>query len=832
MKLRKQKFTLLTFLCVYVFVTYVHCVPNTKTGCWHARKVIFKGNDCVSKFSTYIHASENEGCTFVAHNFKGYDGAFILNEFASVGVPVDTILNGNKIMSITSKHKLKKNAKGERKLSKFRFIDSLNFLPMALAKFPDTFGLIERKKGFFPYLFNTTENENFVGCWPDKEFYNPDEMPVKKRKKFMIWYENQKHKVYNHQRELKDYCLSDVIILKEGCITFIESFKEQFIEDPMFNSLTIASACMRVFKCNYLTPETIAIVPPSGRGGKRAQSLKARKWLAWIQKEEHIQLQSCDSPEGEAKVTVNENTYYYVDGLYEPMKIIYEFYGCAYHGCKKCYTNRQTLTPFGGTTLEEAFDRTSQREDELRELGYEIRRIWECEWDDLVKEDETLNAFLECNKVIAPLNPRDAFFGGRTNATKLYYKCKEGEKMHYLDFCSLYPYINKYGSYPTGHPTYLSNPSKEEFDNCYGLVSCVMIPPRNLFHPVLPARIRGKLMFVLCSACAVHEVSECTHSDDERALHGTWVHLELQKAIEKGYTLQAVHEIWHFDTHVQDGDDIFGLFTEYVNNMLKMKQESSGYPRNCKSEEEKVEYIRDYYQEEGVQLDPNNICKNPGKRALAKLMLNSFWGKFGQRDQFSQSSMVYTASQFFDLLTDQSKEVANVNFLSPQTALMTFKDKDEWVTGGGKTNVFIAAFTTAQARLHLYNILDQLGNLAVYQDTDSVIYIEKPGDPPDLVETGNYLGDLTDELAGYGEGAYISEFVSGGPKNYAYKVQCPDGKVEEVVKAKGITINYSSSQIVNFNTLHTQVNALVDGKAPEAFSVSVSYNHKIGRDYL
>lgn len=30
---------------------------------------------------------------------------------------------------------------------------------------------------------------------------------------------------------------------------------------------------------------------------------------------------------------------------------------------------------------------------------------------------------------------------------------------------------------------------------------------------------------------------------------------------------------------------------------------------------------------EGIQLDPNQIVKNPGLRALAKLMLNSFWGE-------------------------------------------------------------------------------------------------------------------------------------------------------------------------------------------------------------
>jgi len=44
---------------------------------------------------------------------------------------------------------------------------------------------------------------------------------------------------------------------------------------------------------------------------------------------------------------------------------------------------------------------------------------------------------------------------------------------------------------------------------------------------------------------------------------------------------------------------------------------------------------------------------------------------------------------------------------------------------------------------------------------------------PPKVETGYYLGDLTDELEEFGSGSYIEEFVSGGPKNYAFSVFTP-----------------------------------------------------------
>ena len=38
------------------------------------------------------------------------------------------------------------------------------------------------------------------------------------------------------------------------------------------------------------------------------------------------------------------------------------------------------------------------------------------------------------------LIPQDAYFGGHTNAVKLYYNCKGEETIHYLDVTSMYPY--------------------------------------------------------------------------------------------------------------------------------------------------------------------------------------------------------------------------------------------------------------------------------------------------------------------------------------------------------------------------------------------------------
>jgi hypothetical protein len=62
-----------------------------------------------------------------------------------------------------------------------------------------------------------------------------------------------------------------------------------------------------------------------------------------------------------------------------------------------------------------------------------------------------------------------------------------------------------------------------------------------------------------------------------------------------------------------------GLFFDYVNTFLKMKQEASGWPEWCQSENDKWRYIRDYHEKKGIFMHYNNmsfvllyICKTFG----------------------------------------------------------------------------------------------------------------------------------------------------------------------------------------------------------------------------
>ena len=150
--------------------------------------------------------------------------------------------------------------------------------------------------------------------------------------------------------------------------------------------------------------------------------------------------------------------------------------------------------------MHELYERTLTRGEYLDTQGYNIVEMWECDFNNLLKTDQTVKEYVQSLNIVDPLNPRDAFAGGRTKAATLLVRT-EGttDKIRYIDFTSLYPDINKNGVYPVGHIIILTD-NLEQVDVCnyFGLVKCDVEPPCCLLHPVSPYRCNNKLMFPLC----------------------------------------------------------------------------------------------------------------------------------------------------------------------------------------------------------------------------------------------------------------------------------------------------------------------------------------------
>jgi ribosomal protein S20 len=312
-----------------------------------------------------------------------------------------------------------------------------------------------------------------------------------------------------------------------------------------------------------------------------------------------------------------------------------------------------------------------------------------------------------------------------------------------------------------------------------------------------------KLLFPLCRTCANNKIQKCNHSDSERAIIGTWTTDEVNKAIDKGYRIEKIYEVWHFKEKSNE------LFRGYVKDFMKIKLETSSWKNDFNTIEE---YINTVKEKLDITLDKNNIQENPGKRAVAKICLNSLWGKFGQRQNMSKTEYVTDIKRFYEIMLDDRLDNINLTFLKETMVQMSYSLKDVFVENDHNTNVFIAAFTTSNARLRLYEMLDYLGERVIYYDTDSIVYIDDGTKP---IKTGCMLGEWTDELGG----DYITNWVSTGPKSYDYVTNSQ----KEMCKIKGFFLNYENSQFLNFKTMSKMVKKDCKG-------VTIVEENKITRD--
>jgi hypothetical protein len=409
---------------------------------------------------------------------------------------------------------------------------------------------------------------------------------------------------------------------------------------------------------------------------------------------------------------------------------------------------------------------------------------------------------LKQNKNCPTIEPRDAFYGGRTNAAKLYHEISDNEKIYYMDFCSLYPYVLKNSRFPIGHPKRLYDFKTNDISIYDGLIFCSVNPPRDLYFPILPLRINNKLVFTLCHSCAKNNSNVCQHNIEERKLIGVWTTPELKKALEFGYEIIRIFEIWHFEEFSEINENSNGLFGDFINTCIKGKIEASGWPRENISEKEKDEYIKNYESNEGIILDKNNIEINPGKRHTFKLVVNSFWGKWGQNPmKMHKTEYIRQPEIFFNMLSDDTLEIDDAYLISENVIQVRYSKKCEFRDETNNSNVVIAAFVTAYARLKLFELINKLGKRCLYFDTDSAIFYAKPDDY--IPKTGLYLGELTDEVKTVNEpDAYITKFLSCGPKNYCYEIFNPNqNKFEYVIKIKGLSLNFETNKLINFDSM-------------------------------
>uniref|UniRef100_A0A183BUV9 DNA-directed DNA polymerase n=1 Tax=Globodera pallida TaxID=36090 RepID=A0A183BUV9_GLOPA len=207
-----------------------------------------------------------------------------------------------------------------------------------------------------------------------------------------------------------------------------------------------------------------------------------------------------------------------------------------------------------------------------------------------------------------------------------------------------------------------------------GLLLVRVLPPRDIRIPLLGYRTQdGRFTFPLCATCADRRQQRpCRHSPEKRSWVTAYTHVELNKALELGYVVTDLFEVWHYD----EWDDT--LFSSYVNTFVGLKVQASGWPDGCVTVEQRQAYLDDFWQTEGIRLDPAKIAPNPGLRLIAKTLANSLWGKLAQRVGHTEIRYTRTPAEFHRLLEDPTLDKLDFVHVSPHMDRCVVRKRPEF----------------------------------------------------------------------------------------------------------------------------------------------------------
>jgi hypothetical protein len=301
------------------------------------------------------------------------------------------------------------------------------------------------------------------------------------------------------------------------------------------------------------------------------------------------------------------------------------------------------------------------------------------------------------------------------------------KKLFYYDVNSLYPTVMSKFKMPIGKPTFFEGDILKYVSDAFGFFYCKITSPEYLEHPILQRRIKT--------------------SDGIRTIAGLgswegWIFSEeMRNAINYGYKFEVIKGYTF-----EEGD----LFSGYVDQLYK---------------------LRKHYK----KLSPINL--------IAKLLMNSLYGKFGMKVEMTRVDM-------FDCSTDEGKEffkemlgiygesIADYvqvgdSFLIIRNSLANLKfDEVEDLYHGLEVNIAIASAVTAYARIAMSEFKNNPNFNLYYSDTDSIVIDREL--PDNYV--GNELGQLKLEHV-------IDKAVFLAPK--VYGIIAENG--EEVIKVKGLS---------------------------------------------
>ena len=781
-----------------------------------------------------------KGTTWIAHNSGGFDSNFVHRWLEQKG------FDHTRIPSPTSLHR---SLETYYKQLDIRFIDSYNFIPMALAKIGPSFNLSVHK-GDFPHRFSTLDHLAYEGPMPAcdtvDDWYSLSTLRASSSEKgdaattkFKAWHAEESLKYtpttttpWNYMYELKRYCKLDCDVLAGALIclrdTFMDvedvvsgqgitAFKIQPV-DPL-SYLTMAQVCQKLYIGGLYAANSTLRIAHIPLPDRLSNAYKVR-WL--MDEQTRIQKKIWQAATMMREWLADDGRP--VDGFahYQGKRHVWEYLNCHEHGCLYC-TRSDEAHSTKGVTNAQIFLHTEKRLAKLRGLGYIVHTRWSHEEEDNMQDiQETPEHF---TMVGQRQNNDGGFYGGRVEVFKPYWDTQEGEKINYIDVVSLYPWVCATQKMCTGHPNILfgadidmSKIDRDHEEAYFGYAHVIVKGTEDDYFGGLPRRDTrsGRLLF-----------------DNSKTYRTICFIDELRERMDNGLILDKVLEVWDFPQHTST----VGPMAGYVAHFLRDKMECSGWKALCgrvpENEAEKKE-ICDHLEQENLGLcrpREDKIADNPGGRQLAKLRLNMLWGKFVQCPRAQTQEFISSYEEYLKLWYNPQIDKTTLMFRKIRKDFLEVRYSFLGALRSPmNTHYYLGGSCTAQARLKLTSMLRRIGkDRALYCDTDSAIYVQRPGD--EVIETGEALGQWSSELD---DGVWGVQFMALAPKCYCL-VYNEEGKVREkesaLLKAKGVTMTVENHKVVHAASLRNIIlnevygNKMTDTLSVQAKTFNIRMNH-------
>lgn len=755
----------------------------------------------LEEFITYVLSHNTEKRVYLAHNGAKYDVQFVVNYFeknliAHHFVPSPGSMHA--YLSVTVEFGAKYKA---------TFLDFRHFMPGSLKNIAVSFGLAQQK-GDFPHHFNNGFNDNYVGALP--VLYDVADFWCLESKRsqedldeFVAWHASQgllyctcseectctKQK-WSFQTEIIRYCRLDVDVLAEACARYRDwamAFSET-IEgwtacpiDP-FEYLTIPQVAMGVLLAGLPEEENIAITPWKDRRDRVPNA------IAWMERIIAFTGKNIHHAANWGREYMCPKTKRYLDGVTDDMHV-FICLDCQFHACPSCF-QEEIETGVDHPNRPATYGRVNHDTkdfvtDLLCTYGVDHTHvIWAHECNDLTEYEKELGKIIK---------DREMFKGGRTEVFSPYFNVDHypDDEIKYHDVCSLYPFVCAFAELPIGNPEHFCGAGIDmnrffstEEDRYMGYLRCKVKP-----------NVHDKLGLLPC-----HEAETGRLEFPLHVMTGTWGTEELRLACENGYEILETYEVLHWPASERSDTVMRG----YVSFFLRMKQEAEGWKKlgascDTPTEEEQHAVVERLFASNGgiARIRPELVRKDPVNRQLAKLYLNSLWGKFCQKPHTDNYSTIHGYAEFIAIWNDPNVNRKKVSFryISSGTWKVKYHLQSDFAKANPKYNIYLSSKVTEVARCQLHRQMLKIGSERIlYCDTDSIIfYWPKAAEPLDKFGLGQWVDELP--------GVVIKKLHALAPKFYHLELE----DEETMLKSKGIQMTWANRQKITSKTLGKQL---------------------------